>query len=206
MIVLIASTIHYSAIAFLIIIFLDKKINLRSNYFIFYVFNYLLFCVYINIEFAGFLNHIPSGSRLYEQFMAYSATDDNLPIYKKDEITTALIYIKRFLLLLVFLFFSDKKNRIDNLAFNCYLVSFMIFLLFYNILPAVAVRLSLYFSIFDIILLSQLFKNKRFILFNLVFIIIFSIERFNRSFNEDYDMFIPYKGLYINNNVTRQNL
>ena len=205
-VVLVASTIHYSAIVFLLIIFLDRKINFGTKYFIFFIVTYLLFCIIISVGFEGFLNQIPEGSRLYEQLIAYSATGEIQPIYKKDDLTAALIYIKRFLLLLIFLILSDKENRNDNLAVNSYLASFMIFSLFYNILPAVAVRLSLYFSIFDIILLSQLVKNKRFILLNLVFIMAFSIERFNRSFNEDYDMFIPYKGLYINNNVIRDNL
>lgn len=204
--VLIASTIHYSAIVFLLMIFLDRKINLRSKYFILFIVAYLLFFILINIGFEDFLKHIPADSRLYEQFSAYSTKGDNLPIYKKDIFTATLIYAKRFLLLLMFIILSDKENRNDNLAFNSYLASFIIFLLFYNILPAVAVRLSLYFSIFDIILISQLVKSKKFILFNLSLIIAFSIERLNRSFYEDYEMFIPYKGLYINNNVIRPSL
>ena len=111
----------------------------------------------------------------------------------------------------VLLFFYTKKRLIFkfqyyNLLFNIYLVGIIIYFLFSTSLLIFVNRGSLYFNIMEPILLTMqlyFFNDKRIKIIGLITLFILSIGLFFQSISAYEDLFVPYKGIFINSDYIR---
>lgn len=192
--VLIAILFHYSAIIFLFILFIPKKIKKLNFYAMSLIVAVFL---YFTIEplFVKISNYLPG----------FGAA--KLMYYYEDEkgqigISLPLVSLK-FLLLFLFLSF---KSRIIELCkplyeyiFNIYFLSVFIYIAF-AFFPQIAGRGGVYFSIFDIILIPIILKAIKNPYFRVLTFVLFSIIygiMFTNFLNTWEISFIPYQSWII---------
>jgi hypothetical protein len=127
----------------------------------------------------------------------------------KDTGLSILGLIKRFLLLSIFLYnrrFLSDKIKYYNIMLNAYVVGAVIYFIFASSLVIIVSRGSLYFDVFEPLLLaSQVYLLKRpfnkIVLASALCALSFLI--FFQSIAGYPDLFIPYKGLFINRDYSR---
>lgn len=93
-----------------------------------------------------------------------------------------------------------------KLIFNGYIVGFVIYLLFSSSILVLVNRGSLYFSVMEALLLSSQFlllKNKHYQVNLLILLFIVTIFLFFQSIAGYADLFVPYKGIFINSDFHR---
>lgn len=141
------------------------------------------------------------------KLMDYSVSDDQLPIfYTDDPSLVALLYLKRCIMfaLLWYLSNSNPHQKTIRLCFQFYAAGFLIFMALYSFLPAVAVRLSLVFTFFEVFALASIKDAKRGVLITALFLMAFVPERLMSNLKgPDSDLLVPYKGYLFNTNVVR---
>ena len=117
--------------------------------------------------------------------------------------------VKRFLLLILFLVNRDKIIRYSNkynIIFNGYILGIAFYFLFADSLLIMINRGSLYFNVCEPFLLSYqlIFIRSKIIKFLILFLfIIMSIVFFFQSISPYPDLFLPYKGLFMNSDYSR---
>jgi hypothetical protein len=137
----------------------------------------------------------------------YMITDTQSSIYYvEDQWLVLLLYTKRAVLALFFIIESRKNHYPIQYKFIAvlYATGFAIFCAAYPLMPAVAVRLSLYFSFFDIIFLSYFAWNSQWKNWGLIAVLLLSAQGMRSSLSYDSDLIIPYKGLLFNSDLYRQ--
>jgi hypothetical protein len=209
--VFIATLFHKSAIIFLIAYFLlDFRLQKKHFYYLLVIiFVYPILVSYTSI-FINFVVNISPSIGL--QLIAYVVSDDNTPIfYVEDSVTLALIYIKRFLFALFFIVagkFINSNRREYYFYCNLYLFSTLLFALIYSSFPTIAIRLALYFYIYDVFMFSIILLNQRkkyrFIVF-CCFLIVFA-QRLWQPLSLEADFLIPYKGIFFNADLPDKNM
>jgi hypothetical protein len=204
--VIIATAFHKSAIVFILSFFLlEFRFKIKHLYYCLIFFLAYPFLVAITPIFINFLfNIFPV---IGHQLIAYFVSDDNTPIfYIEDSVMLALLYFKRILFALFFIFvgkFIFKFRREYFFYCNIYILSLLLFLSIYPLFPAIAIRLSLYFYIYDVFMLSIILLNQRkqyklFVFF--CFLLIFAQRLWQPLFLEA-DFLMPYKGIVFNSDV-----
>lgn len=188
--ILLAVLFHYSALIFLLVLFIPKRI--KTWYF--YVFCLLLaVCLYFTIE--------PLFIKLSDYLPGFSAA--KVMTYYDDEkgqvgISLTLLSLK---FLIIFLALSLKSKIIElgrpiyEYIFNLYFLSVFIYITF-AFFPQVSGRAGVYFSIFDIVLIPIILKSitKSFVrLFTLILFAILYVSIFVRFLILWDNAFIPYK-------------
>lgn len=154
------------------------------------------------------LLYVLSFSDLFvSKLMDYAVSDDQLPIfYTDDPSLIALLYLKRVIMfgLLWYLSNSNPNQKTLRLCFQFYAAGFLIFMALYSFLPAVAVRLSLVFTFFEVFALSSIKDARRGVLITALFLMAFIPERLMSNVNgPDSDLLVPYKGYLFDTNVVR---
>lgn len=201
--VFIAALFHKSAIIFMLASFF-VKIDLKVKNYIYLI----ITAVFVNLALNYILPFIENISifsqTISNQLSVYLATKDTNPIYYIDDIYLKLLmFVKRILFALLFIASRKliKKYKYQyNFFLNCYIFSLLIFISLYSIFPAIAVRASLYFYIYDIFLFCILLFNLsgKYKLIFFIFIIIASAQRLFTLFDYNSDFLLPYKGIFIN--------
>jgi hypothetical protein len=122
---------------------------------------------------------------------------------------TFLGFIKRLIFLGLFLYnykYLTSKLPYYKIVFNGYFVGLILYFLFSTSLLILVNRGSLYFTVMETFLLAAQFliiKNKDYKVSFLILLFIISFFLFFQSIASYSDLFLPYKGIYINDDVPR---
>ncbi len=204
--ILIASTFHISAVlVYLTLPFL--KLNLTLKKIISLLIILFLFGIAANGVMEVVLSYIGSSQDIWMRMQGY--VDQSISDLNTNSGDNILIfwYLKRIMYLAIFLYFYDSLNEGKlRFYFNLYLLSIFIFFIFINIIPMIALRLSGYFSFYELFLFAGMLRRnlsaKNIIWF--LFVILLSFQRMYTSFMiyhpEDN---LPYKSIFINQEVLR---
>lgn len=101
-----------------------------------------------------------------------------------------------------------KLNKQFHILFNGYWLSIIFYLLFVSALPVMISRGSLYFNIMESLLfvsILSIFKNPIHKALYLIFLLVISITLMYQSLQAYPEAFIPYKGIFHNQNYQRSN-
>lgn len=205
MLVAAATAFHQTAILFLIAPLLNQP--LRSTRF------YLIVVVVATVAGQVALKVLPS---LIDQLAGVEGLGEKVVFYGQigaDELNQelgatlgVLWYVKRLVFLGLFLALREKFEA-PRLVFyfNAYIVSVVIFLVLNPTLPILATRGSNYFSIYELFLLAALVTMRgKLVVLAIPFLILLSGQRLYTSLYAYHpDLYIPYKGLFLNEDFHR---
>ncbi|MFY9995219.1 MAG: EpsG family protein [Leclercia sp.] len=217
-IVLFSSLFHSSSLMFILaypILHFSRKMKIKV-YLIFLLIGGLAYLICLQysqslITFA--INHLTFNEKIATQLAVYTSTQ-----YMADGLSSFLVVVKRmstlFLILLMMKMFVSKhiQSAFDKMGdrfkfyFACYFFSIIIVLVFQNIFSVIVIRGGWYFYIYEIFLIPMLlqFVSSRNYYLVISMIIIFCAVRFYFQFSVDSTLLLPYKGLWINNDVIRK--
>jgi len=145
------------------------------------------------------------GSRSFKVALLVETAQEDL---KQNSLSLFGLF-KRIMFLFVFYYNKNLlKNKLPyyNLMINGYSIGLIFYFLFADSLLILVNRGSLYFNIMESFLLASQFlcykkiQNQKIIL---MLLLIFSIIIFFKSIDGYPDLFIPYKGLFINTEYSR---
>lgn len=201
----IATLIHTSSILFLIYYFFKRKIQLHYLLIILisaFIVGNLGFSNSI-FQFFGNLLGINSSLKVSTYLEFANSTIEN-------EKLSLLGIFKRVCLLVLFYFVREKvgaKNDKYHLMFNGYFAGLIFYLLFSKSLLIMISRGSVFFNIMEPLLMASILitipkKNERYVYITIMFV--FSILYFYQSISHYSDLFIPYKGIFINTDLNRE--
>lgn len=205
--IIIALLFHRSAAIFLISIVLFILSNSKKTNKILYVVPAALIFVITAIDINWVITLFSPLQFIFDKLQTYMVTDTQSSIYYIDDPwLVLLLYTKRAALALFFIIESRKTHYPQQYKFIAmlYATGFAIFCATYPLMPAVAVRLSLYFSFFDIIFLSYFAWNSKWKNWAFVAVLLFSVQGIRSSLSYDSDLIIPYKGLFFNTDLYRK--
>jgi len=117
--------------------------------------------------------------------------------------------VKRFLFLGLFIYNYDyltAKLSYYKIIFNGYFVGLIIYFLFSSSILVIVNRGSLYFTVMEVLLLSAQFlliKDRDYTVNFLILLFIVTIFLFYQSISGYADLFVPYKGIFINPDFDR---
>ena len=117
--------------------------------------------------------------------------------------------IKRLIFLGLFMYnykYLTSKLSYYKLIFNGYVIGLIFYFLFSSSLLILVSRGSLYFNVMEVFLIASQFlllKNKHFKVNMLILLFIVSYFLMLQSISSYSDLFVPYKGIYINEDVPR---
>jgi hypothetical protein len=120
--------------------------------------------------------------------------------------------IKRFLFIGLFIYnykLLTAKLSYYKIIFNGYFIGLIIYFLFSSSILVLVNRGSLYFATMEALLLSSQFlliKNKHYKVNVLILLFIVTIFLFYQSIAGYPDLFLPYKGIFINSDFHRYRL
>lgn len=204
-IVLLASSIHFTSILYLIAYYLYwTKISNKTFL--------VLILVSIVFGFVGggglilefLLKVFGVGGYVGEKITQY-VTGEGVAINTNND--PILIYtlglIKRCLLIPIFMYVKVKsKDDYPYLKgfFNLYMVGNLIYFLFAKDM-AIFARMSVPFLFFEIFLLAYFIKfstsiSKKGMLFAFLIVLILAVSRFNALVNSYYDLYVPYNSIF----------
>lgn len=191
--------LHYSAIVPVLIVIIFYKV-LKVNYsFFIYAFFIVLSLILLNIDFVEILLSNAPG-----RYGSYLDMPREIPIYK-------VFLVNVFMLIIVF--FKNKfiKENEDIVLINLLFVGIIILNLFSNFEHVS--RLSHYFTIFQIIILSKLIysSKKQYIKYLLLYIttIFYALILIKALYSDTLETYnpkmTPYKNYFFNNNLYLKN-
>jgi hypothetical protein len=133
--------------------------------------------------------------------------------YQDESVSVSILgLIKRFLFVVLFMYnykFLTTKLTYYKIIFNGYFVGLIIYFLFASSILVLVNRGSLYFTAMEALLLSSQFlllKNKHYQVNLLLLLFIVCIFLFFQSIAGYPDLYIPYKGIFINSDFNRYRL
>jgi hypothetical protein len=199
--VLIATSFHLTAILFLFIYFLNRPIP--KIFFVISILAAIILNPFIAFLFKQLLSNLP----FFIAFKLKHALEDEAT---NTNIATIFGITKR---VLIFVLLYIKKEKLKEIIpsievmLNVYFLSIIIYIMFNNSIQVFVGRGNLYFgSLFEIFLMPCFLflvkKNSgRYIVYSFIIIIMFLT--FFKGISYIYDAFIPYKGIFINQDYYR---
>lgn len=177
----------------------------------------------LGISMSGIVNKLPLDIFLLlssdaADKMSFYADDFNSgnvainPLFVLLSLSKRLIWI---VLILIYIYNKKKEDKCFVVLFNIYVFSLLFYIVFNNtILQIVVSRGLLYFNIVEIFIIPYAltaFKNNagKKILF--IALILFGVTNLKKGIDsyappgETTDLFVPYKGVFINTDYVRQN-
>ncbi|MEJ7556717.1 MAG: EpsG family protein [Pedobacter sp.] len=198
----IASIFHTTAIICIFLYFLNRRVNM-----------YLMLGLVI---FSFLLGKTAIPASAFNILGGIGGISDKILFYLEGGKELAMEYgvsfaglIKRLIYVGIFLFSRDrmeKKLPHYNLMLNSYMLGIFIYFLFSSSLTVLVSRGSLYFNMFEPILLScqlLLFKTAKEKLILGMVLFVLAIFYFKQSIAQYTDLFVPYKGIFINKDYNR---
>lgn len=204
LLIAIAITFHTTAFIFAIYYFLNRDIRPRT-FFITLISSFIIgktqlpFIIFSTIGDIS-VGHIATKILIYTEDAKYLLAEYKLTI-------TGLF--KRLILLSIFYYnrkIISKKLPYYNTLLNGYTFGIAIYFLFADSLLILVNRGSLYFNIMEPILIASqviLFKGRLNKTIVIAILFLLSIIFFFQSIARYQDLFIPYKGIFINDDVHR---
>jgi len=199
-----AFTFHFSSILFLTYFLVNRRIN------VFVWIIIILICVGIGYSslpvslfssFSGFSEHAVEKADAYLKRASQGTGEGQLSV---------IGLIKRLVIGVTFLSLRSRLEKLIpkyNLFLNGYLIGISFYFLFSTSLQIMISRGSLYFTIMEPILMSFLLvlipSRKYMYIIQLLFLLM-SIFYFQQSISPYADLFDPYKGVFINSDLSRE--
>lgn len=198
----VASFFHTTAILGIVLYFTNKDINSA---------------ILLGIIFVAFiLGKTSLPAKAFTMLSGVGGIGDKLMFYLEGGVDNAKEYsvstmglIKRMLFVTVFIVAKRRaiiKVPQYNILLNSYIIGIVFYFLFSSSLTVMVSRGSLYFNAFEPILITcmiALFSVKQDKVILLIILIILAITYFFQSIAQYPDLFIPYKGLFINSDYIR---
>lgn len=188
-----AILLHKTSVIFLITYFiLNKKLNIKAYSFLFTLTIVLQKYIYDIINFF-FLLLKNIDLVIFYKINYYM---NNLKIIEISEFHFFLGLIKRILVFLIFYYFIVIKNKKISIFLNLYFISIIIYIITFKNFIFLS-RISIYFSIFEIILIPEIISSyskikKKGIILLIIFLFLFRLQKNLSVFPEE---FIPYKNI-----------
>lgn len=204
LLIFLASNFHITAILFIIYYFISKEIKpvlvivIIGCTLIIGMFKLPL------LAFSYFGNLI--GGNTATKTLIYL---NDAKIHQSDVGLSVFGLIKRIIFLLVFYYNRKRISGVLSyytLMLNGYIAGIALYFLFVNSLLSVVSRGSVFFNIMEPLLIASqlcLFKRKGNIILILFLLLALSVVFFFQSIHVYPDLFIPYKGLFINSDFVR---
>ncbi|MBE0650622.1 MAG: EpsG family protein [Bacteroidales bacterium] len=204
LLVILAMMFHTTAILFIIYYFLNRQIKPMTLFLLLtfsIIIGYSSLPIYLFSHAGNLIGGVAGGKvAIYIELAKYMPQIDKL---------TLIGLLKRIIFISVFYYNRDKlseKLPFYTIMLNGYIVGIVIYFLFAHSLTIMVSRGDFYFHIMEPILLASqmlLFnrrENKVIILFVLL---VFSFILFFQSISVYPDLFLPYKGIFINTGYSR---
>lgn len=199
--IILASFIHSTAFIFFIYYFLNRDF---SKFII-------LFSIVLAIIIGNTTLPVTLFGRVANLIGVASAQKADFYKDSVDIATLSIIgLIRRLFYLLLFMFnYNTLKNKVKyyKLLFNGYVFGLIFYFLFSNSLLILVARGSLYFNVMENVLLASLlllFDNKRDRVILAFLLTIYAFFLFRQSIAPYPDLFLPYKGVFINSDFSRE--
>lgn len=200
----VAISFHTTAFIFAIYYFLDRDLRPRT-FFIILISSFIIGMSQLPFLLFSFIGNISGGNIatkiiFYAADAKYSLTENKL---------TIIGLFKRLILLSIFYYNHKKINKklpYYNILLNGYILGIVIYFLFADSLLILVNRGSLYFNIMEPLLIASqvsILKGKESKTIAVVAVFILSIFFFFQSIATYPDLFLPYKGIFINSNYSR---
>jgi hypothetical protein len=204
--VLVATTFHQTAAIFLLAWYLTRPVaKVRTTFFV------VAACVVIGqllkIVLPIVLDRFTGVEGLGEKIVFYGDLSSEELGQASGTMLGILWYVKRLAFLVLLLVFRRQFNtRALAFYFNGYLLSVALFLILDPVLPILATRGSNYFSIYELFLLASLVNTRlRLAVLFVPLILVLSAQRLYTSLYAYHpDLYVPYKGLFINEDLRRE--
>jgi hypothetical protein len=200
--VFLAFLFHTSALLFLVFYFLDKDFKKK------YIIGVLVISIIVgatslpNFLFSGLGNILGEASANKAEIYAEKGALGNFSL-------SLVGLIRRLIYFVVFFLFYDRltvKYKEYKLIFNGFLFGLIFYFLFAGSLLILVNRGSIYFNVMEVYLLTSLlyiFNINKDRLVILLIIFVYSFYLFFQSISVYSDLFLPYKGIYINTEYKR---
>ncbi|WP_347052928.1 EpsG family protein [Flavobacterium olei] len=201
----IAFLFHSTAILFCIMYFLNRPVKVNMVIFIIFI-SFIIGKTSIPIHVFSILGSSVGGAG-ESKVSAYTELAGEV---MSDHALSLVGLIRRLLYLTLFLYTSkilQKKIIYYNLIFNGYLFGLAFYFLFSSSLIIMVNRGSLYFNVLECLLISCQFiilKDRLERCYVLLLLFVFCIFLFYQSISAYEDLFIPYKGILINQDFDRE--
>jgi len=202
--VLIATSFHTTAYIFAIYYFLNKDIK-PVRFILILGSAIIIGKTQIPLIIISRFSELIGGNLLYKTSVYTDGTKEVLAVSK----LSIMGLMKRLSFLL--LFYYNRTKLKDNLKYytimlNGYFVGIIFYFLFADTLLILVNRGSLYFTIMEPLLIASqilLLKRKDTKFVGLLILLMFSLIFFFQSISVYSDLFIPYKGIFINQDYHR---
>lgn len=207
LLVALAFLFHTSAVLFVVYYFLNRDIK-QFWIFAILIVSFVLGKTSIPFLVFSFVGNNIGGMGASKAFYYISNSQEELA----TKSLSILGLLKRFLFLGIFVYnynYLTSKLAYYKLIFNGYFVGLIIYFLFSSSILVLVNRGSLYFTAMEAVLLASQFlliKNKHYKEILLVLLFIVSIFLLFQSIAGYPDLFIPYKGIFINSDFQRYRL
>jgi hypothetical protein len=202
--VFIAASFHITAILFGIYYFLNKDIK-PFTVFILLTIAFVLGRLQLPLIIFNIAGKLLGGNAQMKIHMYLFHALKELHEYS----LAILGFVKRLLFLSVFLYNKDKlKDHLlfYNLMLNGYMIGVLFYFFFGTTLIVMISRGSIFFNVMEPLLISSqifLFKLKQNKLIIASFLLLLSVYFLFQSISAYPDLFIPYKGIFINSELKR---
>jgi hypothetical protein len=203
----VAATFHQTAIIFLLFWFMRRSLPSTRTIITVAAASVVLgqALTYVLPAIIDNLTGLPG---LGEKALFYIGTSNESLGQAAGEVLGVLFYVKRLVFLLVFVLLRRHLSETPRLAvyFNAYLFSVAFFLLLNPTVPILAARGANYFSIYELFLRAALMVSRgRYMALAIPLIILLSGQRlYTALYAYHPDLYIPYKGLFINDDFRRE--
>lgn len=201
----IAFLFHSTAILFSIMYILNRRIK-ENIVIVILVLSFIIGKTSIPIHIFSILGNSIGGAGESK----VSAYTDGASAALSEHALSLVGLIRRLVYLFLFLYTSkilQKKLKYYNLIFNGYLFGLAFYFLFSSSLIIMVNRGSLYFNVLECFLISSQFlllKDKLERCYVLIGLFVFCVFLFYQSISAYDDLFIPYKGILINQDFDRE--
>lgn len=207
LLVTLAFTFHTSAILFIVYYFLNRDVN-KFLLFAVLLISYVIGKTSIPIMAFSFIGESVGGMGA-TKVLRYKEVFEN----EASLLSQSLLgLLKRIFFLALFVYnytYLTSKISYYKLIFNGYVVGLVIYFLFSSSILVLVNRGSLYFTVMEALLLSSQFlvlKNKHYQVNFLLVLFVICVFLFFQSISGYPDLFIPYKGTFINADFYRYRL
>ena len=204
LLIALAISFHTTSFLFIIYYFLNRDIKPRA-------FILILCCSFVigmsdfpSILFSNIGNLI-GGQAAIKVYVYLEGAKDTLAEYKLSIIGI----LKRFIFLSIFYYnrkYLREKLIYYNILLNGYIIGIAFYFLFAHSLLIMVSKGSLYFNIMEPLLIASqicLLKRKDNRAFAIVILLVFAFLFFYQSITIYPDLFLPYKGIFINSGYHR---
>lgn len=209
--IIIASTFHSSAVVFLFGLFLNKTYSTKFYVLVLIVVTFLSSTSFVAVLIDKAL--AVTGGDVAMRLLFYSEKDSTE--FASSGFMMIAAIIKRLTWIVPILWYRDKRGQKlsshDNLFLNYYFIGLIFYLLFNgSMLQILVARASIYFNLFEIILIPYvitLFKKKLSLQLMVVIVFLYGLMTMTKGIDQYNEIggnpFIPYKSIFYNQNVRK---